>query len=340
MRYVAFVSKDSQSWAPGAYHIGLGVNTMHMTNVLSKQGVKCGAYSAWSADHLERVLVTLPHDSVIVVEALWLTTDDCKRLLTRFEQMHFIIRCHSQLAFIQADTSAIKLFREQLALQDLTLRFQMAGNSSRFADFIIQGLHDRCHHLPNLYHMERVERKFPKLHADRILRVGSFGATRVLKFHIVAAAASLIVGKQRGNDIEFYMSSNRDEGGGGYVKQGIKHLYANLPGVKLVEEPWRDWPSFRKLVSHMDICVQCSATESFNMVTADAIAEGVPCVVGPAIDWVPEDWIAEVDDPNHVAQKMIHVLGDPRAGERGLKALQEHNDKSIRSWLTHLASLN
>ena len=51
----------------------------------------------------------------------------------------------------------------------------------------------------------------------------------------------------------------------------------------------------------MHVLLQPSFTESFNVVTADGIAEGVPSVVSDAIDWVPRRWMAKADDPRDVA---------------------------------------
>jgi glycosyltransferase involved in cell wall biosynthesis len=42
----------------------------------------------------------------------------------------------------------------------------------------------------------------------------------------------------------------------------------------------------------MNVLINCSYTESFNMVTADGIAEGIPSVVSDAICWAPAYWRA------------------------------------------------
>jgi hypothetical protein len=60
------------------------------------------------------------------------------------------------------------------------------------------------------------------------------------------------------------------------VLGAVKELIADLPGVKLVLNGWQSWPRFRKIVGHMHLLLQPSYTESFNMVTADGVVEGVP----------------------------------------------------------------
>ena len=73
----------------------------------------------------------------------------------------------------------------------------------------------------------------------------------------------------------------------------LRARHAGRPSnVKLVENGWQSWPKFRQSVAHMHLLLQPSYTESFNMVTADGVAEGVPSVVSHAIDWAPEHWKA------------------------------------------------
>ena len=88
--------------------------------------------------------------------------------------------------------------------------------------------------------------------------------------------------------------------------------------LRLVLNGWQSWPKFRKTVAHMHLLLQPSYTESFNMVTADGVAEGVPSVVSEAIDWAPEDWKADVDDVLDIARTGRKLLFDPRAAHDGL----------------------
>ena len=131
------------------------------------------------------------------------------------------------------------------------------------------------------------------------------------------------------------MSVNREEHGKG-VLQAIRNLLANVPGVRLVEAPWQDWGMFRHQVAGMDLCLQLSATETFNLTTADAAAAGVPSVVGSSITWVPPSWHAEIDSPEHAARVGSGLLGDPKSGQDGRDALAHYLRESIAIWLRYL----
>jgi len=109
-----------------------------------------------------------------------------------------------------------------------------------------------------------------------------------------------------------------------------------VPHVRLVENGWQSWPKFRTSVRHMHLLLQPSYTESFNMVTADGIAEGVPSVVSDAIDWAPDSWKAAFDDVLDIARVGRHLLFDAHAPQEGLDALELHNREGLHSWRQYL----
>jgi hypothetical protein len=82
----------------------------------------------------------------------------------------------------------------------------------------------------------------------------------------------------------------------------------------------------------MHLLLQPSYTESFNMVTADGIAEGVPSVVSRAIDWAPEYWKADVDDVLDIARVGRQLLNDARATADGWRALVKFNHHGVHAY--------
>ncbi len=190
--------------------------------------------------------------------------------------------------------------------------------------------------LPNLYHLEGVNTPRER-YTSGTLRIGAFGATRALKNLMTAAGAALQIANARRADLEFWISSGRNEGAGAVVET-VRQMMTGLPHVKLVENGWQTWPQFRQTVRHMHLLLQPSYTESFNVVTADAIAEGVPSVVSDAIDWAPARWKAPVDDAGAIAEVGLQLLKSRRAPALGLRALKAHNRKALASWNDFLNS--
>ena len=207
-------------------------------------------------------------------------------------------------------------------------------------DFVEKTYLGRCLYLPNLYDIERVHRKpITSAHDHRVLRIGSFGALRLLKNHTAAASAALLIAERKRSDLEFWISVNRKEGvGADGVLHSLKNMFHGLHWAKLVEHPWEMWPDFRRTVAHMDLTMQVSFTETFNITAADSVAEGVPVVTGPAIEWVPASWQADVDTSSDIARVGLALLGDPQAADEGLEALRHYMKVGTEHWLHYLDS--
>jgi hypothetical protein len=113
-------------------------------------------------------------------------------------------------------------------------------------------------------------------------------------------------------------------------------MFADLKWAKLVERPWEDWATFRQTVSGMDLCLQVSMTETFNITTADAVAEGVPCVVSPCIEWAPDYWKADTDRLEDVVRIGSSLLASCDGAEDGLTALSAFVVDATDRWIDYL----
>ncbi len=88
----------------------------------------------------------------------------------------------------------------------------------------------------------------------------------------------------------------------------------------------------------MHVLLQPSFTESFNVVTADGIAAGVPTVTSEAIDWVPSMWQANADNAGEVARVAEYLLRSPHAIEDGRAALASYAAAGLRAWTKYLGT--
>ncbi len=334
--HVLFVYYDFQ--AGNAYsHVGLGVNAMHALRVLRRKHIRADAIGVRTTEEIEAYIKGNPTVTHCIVEAPWISTERLTRMLANNQSVHFIIRSHSQIGFLQVEAGAVKLLREQLVLQENVQNLTISANSQKLCDFFTTVYSGRCLYLPNLYDMERVHTKRDTHHHHRELRIGSFGALRLLKNHTTAAAAALVMARERNANLEFWISVNREEHGKG-VLQTVRNMFVGLPWAKLVESPWQQWADFRRTVHHMDLCLQVSFTETFNIVTADAIAEGVPSVVSSAIEWAPDSWKADVDTVEDIARVGSMLLSSHSGVLEGQRALQTFTQEAINTWLQYLSS--
>lgn len=316
-------------------HIGLGVAAMNTAKMLRKEGA---ASEVWpivnAADLRSRLNDTISH---VVVSAPWIQTVEWQRITMDFPNIQFAVNCHSNVGFLQADTNGVKLLRESMEVERATWNFHLSGNSLKFCRWIRHAYESPCTYLPNLYYLDNSAPLARPLYSGGTLRIGAFGATRQLKNFMSAAGAALEIASSLRVGLELWVSSGRTEGGLGII-DAVRAMLTGLPNVKLVEGGWQSWPKFRTTVRHMHLLMQPSYTESFNMVTADGIAEGVPSVVSDAIDWAPEHWKAFSDDVGDMARIGRSLLSDRYAAEDGFAALKKHNTDGLASWMQFLSS--
>lgn len=331
----------------GISHIGLGVAAMVTSKTLRGAGMDAEVWpvatpgqlaarlEAAQADAVRRELHPVSH---VVVSAPWVPTEDLQALITRHPDVHFSVVSHSNIGFLMADPNGIRLLREAGQLQVGYHNFTVAGNSRRFCDAWAGSYGVTPAYLPNLYDLSTVKAVGQRVPwtQGHVLRVGVFGATRPLKNMVTAASAVVQLSRQLQNDAEIWLSTGRDEGGGD-VKQAIHEIAGRVPGVTVREAGWRSWPEFRDLVGSMHLLLSPSYTESFNMVTADGVAEGVASVVSEAIDWTPQDWVAGADDAAGIARAARRLLTDAHAVNDGQAALRKYVTDGVKAWEEWLA---
>lgn len=328
----------------GLSHIGLGVAAMQNARALRALGYIVEIWPILSAADLasqlaaDRELAKLPQHlpvTHVVISAPWIPTVQLTPIVRQYSATEFVVVSHSNIGFLQADPTAIQVLRSGSELEQAAPNFHIAANSDKFQTWWLAAYGTRMLLLPNLYPFDSVRHK-PAWTGGR-LRIGCFCAIRPYKNVLTAAAAALEVGvRLRVTDLEFWISSGRTEGGGNTIVAAIHQMYANVPRAKIVENNWASWPQFLSTVGAMDLMLQPSYTESFNMVVADGISRGVATVVGDAINWAPSNWIASTDSAADLANKAIALLHDPGAIDEGVKALTNHNDSGLRGWKQYL----
>lgn len=336
--HVIIVYRNVQKMGPYS-HRALGVGALHTCRVLRRQGIAADPLGVWPPEALFGDMARFPDATHVVIEAPWIATATMLNLMATFPNVQWLVRAHSQIGFLQVEPGAIAIMRDLMLVQDDSLNLTVAANNAKLAEIFENIYQGRVLHLPNLYDLERPVQKLAEGHHHRKLVIGSFGALRLLKNHITGAAASLIIAKRRRSDLEFWINVGREESAGCRdVLPALRNMFRGLPWAKLVEHPWESWAAFRRTVSYMDLLMQPSFTETFNITAADAVSEGVPVVGSEAIEWLPEPWQARPDDADNVARIGMWLLGDPGAPADGLAALEQNQTDAIGTWLAYLDS--
>ena len=319
-------------------HIGLGVAALNTAKVLRREGIRTDVWPIVNAADLRMRLESEPVKHVIV-SAPWIPSNELQSMATQFPETQFSVCCHSNVGFLQADRNGVKLVRELLELEMGTHNIHLSGNSRRFCEWVQAAFAAPCTYLPNLYYLDEYsDKRHAELFHGGVLRIGVFGATRPLKNMMSATGAAIQIAREFRAPLELWLSGGRTEGGGETILGAVKEMVAELSNVSLVLNGWQSWPKFRKIVGHMHLLLQPSYTESFNMVTADGVAEGVPSVVSSAIDWAPDYWKAATDDVVDIARVGRQLLRDPGAAHDGLRALKAYVREGVGAYREYFAS--
>jgi hypothetical protein len=313
-------------------HIGLGVSALNTSKSLKAAGITTDVWAILNCQTIADKIKTSPiRPTHVIISAPWLPTLDLQNLVFSHSDIQFVVVCHSNVGFLQADPQAITNFRQDLDLEQGALNFTAAGNSNRLCDWVNASYGRPCTYLPNLYFMGDQKLTYRRPWSGGPLRIGSFGAIRPLKNNLSAAAAALSIANDFNVPVYFYLNVSRVEGTSTVIRS-IESMLKGAPNITLVKEDWHHWPTFRQLIRSMQILIQPSYTESFNMVTADGAAECVPSVVSDAIEWAPDYWKAEVDDVLSITRIAEQLLHNMHSGVEGFQALQAYNSKGLVAW--------
>lgn len=317
-------------------HKGLIISALNTAKVLRANGVNTVVRPVRSEEGIAE-FIKKENPTHVIVNALWVNLAKYAELVNNYSDKVFSIIVHSNAAFLQVEPRAIKSIRELIDLECASLgNFFLAGNSRRFKATINDTYEAPCTYLPNLYFLDDTVNINRRKWSGGTLRIGSFGAQRPLKNPTVSAFAALSIAQNLGTNLEYHINIGRNDGSGEGPVNAVDAILQGLPNVKVVKDPWDSWTSFRRLVRNMHLLLQPSFTESFNIVTADGVAEGVASVTSDVIEWVPEWWKSSPDDTEGFARTGLQLLNDNNTGRDGLAALVLHNQDGVRKWIEFL----
>ncbi len=196
--------------------------------------------------------------------------------------------------------------------------------------------------LPNYYPLtkricKRIDYKKPTVD------IGCFGAVRPLKNHLMQALAAVEFADEIGKKLVFHTNSGRVEGMGQPMLKNLRELFQQLSrtGHQMIEHPWCPHEDFLMLCARMDIGMQVSFSETFNIVGADLTRVGVPVVTSTELPWASEMSAASPTDSVEIVEAMRDAYKWPRINNwLNYWGLRRHT-KSVRTeWLRHLKGRN
>jgi hypothetical protein len=166
-------------------------------------------------------------------------------------------------------------------------------------------LNNKIIYLPNYYPQEYKFKFFD--YNKEYVDVSCFGAIRPLKNHVTQALAAIKFANKIGKKLRFHINTGRVEQKGDSVLNNLKGIFGHLfdSGHQLVNHTWTPREEFIKICSKMDIGMQVSFSETFNIVAADIVTQGVPIVGSSELPWISKMFSTDATETEKIYKKLL-----------------------------------
>lgn len=266
--------------------------------------------------------------TICILEALWVVPSKVKELSKLHPDVKWVVRLHSETPFLALEGISIEWLHEYVSYN-----VSIAVNSPRlktelshilpFANLIM---------LPNYYPLDTYKPTNPAFEGDDI-NIGCFGAIRPLKNHMIQAISAIKFADDLGLNLNFHINANRCEDNGDPVLKNIRALFNNSNHT-LIEHSWKSHEDFLDLMSTIHISMQVSFSETFNIVSADAVLRNIPIVVSDEVFWAYNAFKTSPTDSNKIIKtlKYVHFMRKFNAQYLNKVSLDKYNKSVISAW--------
>jgi hypothetical protein len=323
MKKVLFILKRKESYdATIDKHIGVTTGLYNSASFMNEMlvGADVNSKMVVVADNnaIDRE-VTLHRPTHVVIEALWVVPTKFAILQQLHPTVTWIVRLHSETPFIANEGMALDWVSEYANYKNVVIACNAPRilNELRFYLRLVAGwdakkADEKVIYLPNHYPKVWISKPYAGNDKDYI-DVGCFGAVRPLKNHLVQVFAALKFAEQIGKKLHFHINSGRLEMKGEPVLHNIQNIFLHLAesGHKLTSHEWTHRDDFLKLCGKMDIGMQVTFSETFNIVGADFVSQGVPVVCSSEIPWVAKQFSADPTSSDDITNKLVQTHTAP-----------------------------
>lgn len=303
---ILFVLKDRFYNKTNTKSYGLINSSKQVAKYLESIGYDCKVVQVIDGNYIDREIHEFKPD-VVIIEALWVTGEKMKELIEikRYKHIKWVIRIHSDIGFLSAETQALQYVNDYISLKKENLF--ISCNNYAFNLNLSKSMNWEYVYLPNIIDLKYHKHK----HSDysSYIDIASFGSLRILKNQCYQAMCAMEAANKLGKRLRFHITVDvgMNEQNNRYpVIRNLEELFENSYH-ELVKHYWLENDEFHHLIKKMDLGLQLSYTESFNIVTADFVNHGVPIIVSDAIRWMP--WFLKTSTVEYIKtiKKIIRI---------------------------------
>jgi len=353
---IIFIGKtggDSQQYSYMRKFSGLYNSAKFIVEMLKDEGVEAKLIDVVDNNGIDRVVYQEKPD-IVVIEALWVVPQKFEVLTKLHPKVLWVVRIHSDIPFLATEGVAI-----DWVLQYFDYPNVMVAPNHRHCYETLRDLYKSHHnhrehrdcevavplvYLPNYYPNESFRPREPWVRRDdrESIDVGCFGAIRPMKNQLNQALAAIKFADVVDRDLRFHINTSRVEGEkktASNVLRNIRALFEESPRHKLVEHGWLKHDDFLQLLYAMDLGMQVSFSETFNIVAADMVHVGCPVVASKEIEWLPGYTYANPNDIGSIYNKLCllwRYRRMPGLSFLNRLSLSQYSRNSRRTWMEFL----
>ncbi len=331
---VLFILKKRQSSHPNYSSVSSGLlnSAKFVSDMLNKNGIESNLVEVNDNNCIDRE-VTKYKPTHVIIEALWVVPSKFEVLTKLHPNVKWIIRLHSDISFLANEGIAIDWIYQYTKYPNVIISANDYDTNENFSDLTNRAFL----YLPNYYPVGFFNKNKPKPFFKKELNIGCFGAVRPLKNQLIQAVAAIDYADTYGKKLKFHINVKRIEGKGEPVLKNIRELFKNNPRHELIEYSWLTHDEFIDVVQSMDLGMQVSFTETFNIVTADFVNNNIPVVVSKEIPWVSRLFHANPSKVDSIVRRMRLALLYPHTRVFNKLGLWWYSLKSERIWTTYFS---
>lgn len=324
---------------PWSRNSGLFNSCAFVVDMLNASGVPARLIQIGNEQEIKNA-IALVEPSDVIFEAFFATPKLVNELTLAHPCVRFFVRNHSEVLFLSNDSNAMEwtggyLRNPHMHVSSNTprsttdLRHVAKSYHPHWDDETIAA---RVVLLPNYHPAEAPLPRIPSAYG--VLNVGCLGAFRPQKNHLLQAICAIEVARQLGKKLRFHINGTRVEHRGGSTLKNLQALFRHSPNAELVEHEWLARPQFLDLVRRMDLGMQVSVSETFNIVTADFVQNDVEVLGSPEIFWIDRRVQADPAQGDDIISKMLIALRASSILKQNRAGLLRYNETSRAAWLS------
>jgi hypothetical protein len=331
---ILFICKQRPARYGASY--GLLNSCRFLCNALRSMGAEAEVIEVIDNNSIDREIHKYKPTHVFI-EALWVVPEKFKILIPLHPKVQWYVRLHSNTSFIANEGMAMDWIIKYAELSKEFPQFHIAPNSPRMIDDLKRSLNISTIYAPNVYQPHISSSEFPhstpKDKNPFVFDVGCFGAIRPLKNQLIQAMAAMAFANELGKTLHFHINYSRVETNGENAYKNLEALFNGTPHKMIIHE-WIPHTEFLHLIQKMDMGLQVSFSETFNIVAADFVHMKVPIVGSDEIGWMNALYQAKPTSLDNIVSHMWLAWMGKKFNLHSINnwGLEEYNSESRKVW--------